>query len=64
MKTKLLLITLFALACGASANTNNPPVKITALHQSVNELKIKADLEQLQKKYDLSRWTYTHTGTS
>lgn len=54
MNMKFLLLTLAFLTLSANAK-----VQITTVNQSADELKIKADLEYLLEKYDLSPWTYT-----
>ena len=39
--------------------TSNAQLQISTVSQSVEELKIKSDLELLHKEYDLTPWLYT-----
>lgn len=54
MNMKFLLLTFAFLTLSVNAK-----VQITTVNQSADELKIKADLEYLLEKYDLSPWAYT-----
>lgn len=55
MKIQNLLFIFCAFAFTASAQ-----VKIKTVNNSPEELKIKADLEMLNEKYDLTPWLYTN----